>query len=68
MAAVGRLAPERNPGLPANLHYYEGKQPQRWVSGTPWEQANFRIVAQTAEIFPGFFQISTQSHKRERRR
>lgn len=54
---------ERDPSLPADLHYYEGKQPQRWVSGTPWEQANFQIVAQTTEIFPGFFVISTQSHK-----
>ena len=54
---------ERDPSLPADLHYYEGEQPQRWVSGTPWEQGNFQIVAQTTEIFPGFFVISTQSHK-----
>jgi 7,8-dihydropterin-6-yl-methyl-4-(beta-D-ribofuranosyl)aminobenzene 5'-phosphate synthase len=54
---------ERDPSVPADLHYYEGKQPQHWVSGTPWEQANFQIVAQTTEIFPGFFVISTQSHK-----
>jgi 7,8-dihydropterin-6-yl-methyl-4-(beta-D-ribofuranosyl)aminobenzene 5'-phosphate synthase len=54
---------ERDPSLPADLHYYEGKQPQRWVSGTPWEQANFQIVAQTTEIFPGFLVINTQSHK-----
>ena len=54
---------ERDPSLPADLHYYEGKQPQRFASGTPWEQANFEIVAQMTEIFPGFFVISTQSHK-----
>jgi len=54
---------KRDPSLPADLHYYEDKQPQRWVSGTPWERANFQIVAQTTEIFPGFFVIITQSHK-----
>jgi 7,8-dihydropterin-6-yl-methyl-4-(beta-D-ribofuranosyl)aminobenzene 5'-phosphate synthase len=62
----GRIPPgflDRESGLPADLHYFEGKQPQRFVSGTPWEKANFQIVAQTTEIFPGFFVISTQSHK-----
>ncbi len=54
---------ERESSLPADLHYYEGKQPERWVSGTPWAQGNFQIVTQTTEIFPGFFVISTQSHK-----
>ncbi len=55
------LAP--HPGLPANLRYYDGKPPQRWVSGTPWEAANFEIVSKTTEILPGFFVITTQSHK-----
>jgi 7,8-dihydropterin-6-yl-methyl-4-(beta-D-ribofuranosyl)aminobenzene 5'-phosphate synthase len=54
---------QRDSSLPDDLHYYEDKEPQRWVSGTPWEQAHFQIVAQTTEIFPGFFLISTQSHK-----
>jgi len=56
-----RLPPgflERDPSLPSDLKYYEGKQPQRWVSGTPWDQANFQIVAQTTEIFPGFLQVA----------
>ncbi len=52
----------------ADLHYYEGKQPQRWVSGTPWEQANFQIVAQTTEIFPEFrHRPATQSDERATR-
>lgn len=54
---------EREQSLPTDLRYYEGKPPQRWRSGTPWEQAHFQIVAQKTEIFPGFFLISTQSHK-----
>ena len=53
----------RSPGLPPNLQYYGGKQPERWVSGTPWEQANFEGVAQTTEIFPGFYILTTKSQK-----
>ena len=53
----------RSPGLSPNLQYYGGKQPERWVSGTPWEQANFEGVAQTKEIFPGFYILTTKSQK-----
>lgn len=53
----------RSPGLPPNLQYYGGKEPERWVSGTPWEQANFEGVAQTTEIFPGFYILTTKSQK-----
>jgi hypothetical protein len=44
---------EREPGLPATLQYFEGKKPQRWITGTPWENANFRIVEEATEIFLG---------------
>ena len=62
----GALPPEflaRYPGLPSSLQYYGGKQPARWVSGTPWEQANFQGVAKTTEIFPGFHVLTTRSQK-----
>ncbi len=54
---------ERQAGLPPELQYYGGKQPERFLSGTPWEQANFEIVKQTTEIFPGFFLLTTRSEK-----
>lgn len=53
----------RHPDLPPNLRYYEGKQPERWVSGTPWEKANFEIVTKTTEILPGFYVLTNQSQK-----
>jgi 7,8-dihydropterin-6-yl-methyl-4-(beta-D-ribofuranosyl)aminobenzene 5'-phosphate synthase len=53
----------RFPGLPPNLQYYGGKQPERWRSGTPWEQANFEVVRETTEIFPGFYLLTTKSQK-----
>ncbi|MBM2854143.1 MAG: fold metallo-hydrolase [Steroidobacteraceae bacterium] len=53
----------RYPELPPNLQYYGGKQPERWLYGTPWEQANFEGVAQTTEIFPGLYILTTKSQK-----
>lgn len=54
---------ERHPGLQPSLQYYGGKQPERWVSGTPWEKANFERVPKTTEILPGFYLLTTQSQK-----
>jgi 7,8-dihydropterin-6-yl-methyl-4-(beta-D-ribofuranosyl)aminobenzene 5'-phosphate synthase len=51
------------PDLPANLRYYEGKQPERVVVGIPWENANFEMLTNTREIFPGFYLLTTQSQK-----
>ena len=49
--------------LPADMQYFRGKEPARFVSGTPWEKAIFEVIARTTEIFPGFFIITTQSQK-----
>lgn len=50
-------------GLPKSLQYFEGKEPERWSSGSPWEQANFKITSGTVEILPGFYVLSVQSQK-----
>jgi 7,8-dihydropterin-6-yl-methyl-4-(beta-D-ribofuranosyl)aminobenzene 5'-phosphate synthase len=54
---------ERQPGLPVTLQYFEGKQPERWTTGTPWQTANFKIVPEATEIFPGVHLLSVQSQK-----
>ena len=54
---------ERAPGLPPNLQYFGGKDPERIETGTPWERGNFRIVDKAVEIFPGMFVLTTQSQK-----
>jgi 7,8-dihydropterin-6-yl-methyl-4-(beta-D-ribofuranosyl)aminobenzene 5'-phosphate synthase len=54
---------ERQPGLPRSLQYFEGGEPREWHSGSPWENANFKIVSGKAEIFPGFHVLSVQSDK-----
>ena len=51
------------PGLPAELRYFDGKPPERLVSGTPWEKGQFEIVTKTIEIFPGLFVLTTRSQK-----
>lgn len=53
---------QRQPGLPVTLQYFEGKEPQRWNTGTPWEGAKFEVVSSTTEIFPGFHVLSVTSH------
>ena len=52
-----------HPGLPSDLRYYDGKQPERPIVGTPWEKANFELVMKPTEIFPGFIVFSTISQK-----
>ncbi|HLG14640.1 MAG TPA: MBL fold metallo-hydrolase [Blastocatellia bacterium] len=62
----GPIPPEflkPQPRLPPEMRYYEGKPPERVVTGTPWEKGRFEIVANTTEIFPGFFVVVTRSQK-----
>ena len=54
---------QRTPGLPPNMSYYRGAQPDAFRTGSPWPEANFEIVRQTTEIFPGFFVLTTVSEK-----
>jgi 7,8-dihydropterin-6-yl-methyl-4-(beta-D-ribofuranosyl)aminobenzene 5'-phosphate synthase len=54
---------EPQPGLPPDLRYYGGKPPERWVSGTPWETANFKAVTTATEVSPGFHVLTTRSQK-----
>jgi 7,8-dihydropterin-6-yl-methyl-4-(beta-D-ribofuranosyl)aminobenzene 5'-phosphate synthase len=54
---------QRTPGLPPNMSYYRGAQPDAFRSGSPWPDANFEIVRKNTEIFPGFFILTTVSEK-----
>ena len=57
----GFLKPQ--PSLPAEMRYFDGRQPERFRSGSPWESGNFQIVTKTVEIFPGFYVLTTRSEK-----
>lgn len=54
---------KREPGLPPSMSYYHGREPETFVTGSPWQDANFQIVMETNEIFPGFFVLTTKSDK-----
>lgn len=53
---------KREPGLPASMTYYRGREPAG-ATGTPWPGAHFVTVSKTTEIFPGFVLINTVSEK-----
>ncbi len=44
----------RNDSLPTEMRYYDGKPPDTLHLGTPWPQGNFKWVAETTEVAPGF--------------
>jgi 7,8-dihydropterin-6-yl-methyl-4-(beta-D-ribofuranosyl)aminobenzene 5'-phosphate synthase len=54
---------QHQPGLPTELQYFEGKKPKRWSTGSPWEEADFRIVTGTTELLPGYHLLSVQSQR-----
>ena len=53
----------RDASVPANMRYFDGKDPDALRSGTPWPRGNFQIVTRTTEIPPGFFVLTTRSDK-----
>jgi 7,8-dihydropterin-6-yl-methyl-4-(beta-D-ribofuranosyl)aminobenzene 5'-phosphate synthase len=53
----------RDASVPANMRYFDGKDPGAVRSGTPWPRGNFQIATRTTEIFPGVFVLTTRSEK-----
>lgn len=49
--------------LPPDLRYFDGKPPERFATGNPWPQADFRTVSKPMEILPGFVALPTRSEK-----
>ena len=49
--------------LPAQLRYFDGREPERRGEGTPWPGGSFHAVTSTQEILPGFFVLTTRSQK-----
>jgi 7,8-dihydropterin-6-yl-methyl-4-(beta-D-ribofuranosyl)aminobenzene 5'-phosphate synthase len=47
----------KDPELPANMRYYNGKPPEILEAGTPWPDANFIPINQIREVVPGVFII-----------
>src|SRR5215467_8142083 len=47
----------RNASLPAEMSYFDGKQPETLRFGSPWPQGHVTWVAKTTEVMPGFHLI-----------
>ena len=46
---------------PEDMHYYDGKYPERIASGSPWPGAKFTQIRAPTEVTPGFWLFPTQS-------
>jgi 7,8-dihydropterin-6-yl-methyl-4-(beta-D-ribofuranosyl)aminobenzene 5'-phosphate synthase len=59
--ALTNLIKRRVESAPADMHYYDGKYPERIASGSPWPGAKFTQIRSPTEVAPGFWLFSTQS-------
>jgi 7,8-dihydropterin-6-yl-methyl-4-(beta-D-ribofuranosyl)aminobenzene 5'-phosphate synthase len=46
---------------PEDMHYFEGKYPERLASGSPWPGAKFMQIRTPTEVAPGFWLFTVQS-------
>jgi 7,8-dihydropterin-6-yl-methyl-4-(beta-D-ribofuranosyl)aminobenzene 5'-phosphate synthase len=54
---------EPHAGLPPEMRYYGGAQPDAFATGAPWDRARFETVTKPTEIAPGFVAFPTRSEK-----
>jgi 7,8-dihydropterin-6-yl-methyl-4-(beta-D-ribofuranosyl)aminobenzene 5'-phosphate synthase len=59
--AVANLIKRRVDSAPEDMHYYDGKFPDRLASGSPWPTAKFTQIRTSTEVVPGFWLFSVQS-------
>jgi len=59
--ALVKLMKRRVDSAPEDMHYYDGKFPQRIASGSPWPGAKFAQIRTPTEVLPGFWLFSTVS-------
>lgn len=56
-----KMIQRRVDSAPQDMHYYNGKYPERIASGSPWPGAKFTQIRQPTEVLPGFWLFSTVS-------
>jgi len=59
--ALTNLIKRRVESAPEDMHYYDGKYPERIASGSPWPGAKFTQIRTLTEVAPGFWLFPTQS-------
>jgi len=58
---LANLIRRRVDAAPDDMHYYDGKVPQRIAAGSPWPGAKFAQIRTPTEVLPGFWLFSTLS-------
>ena len=59
--ALTNLIKRRVESAPEDMHYYDGKYPERIASGSPWPGAKFTQIRMPTEVEPGFWLFPTRS-------
>jgi 7,8-dihydropterin-6-yl-methyl-4-(beta-D-ribofuranosyl)aminobenzene 5'-phosphate synthase len=59
--ALTNLIKRRVESAPEDMHYYDGKYPERIAAGSPWPGAKFTQIRTLTEVAPGFWLFPTQS-------
>jgi 7,8-dihydropterin-6-yl-methyl-4-(beta-D-ribofuranosyl)aminobenzene 5'-phosphate synthase len=59
--ALAKLVKRRVDSAPDDMHYYDGKFPERMTTGSIWHGAKFTHVRTPTEVLPGFWLFSTVS-------
>lgn len=59
--ALTNLIKRRVDSAPDDMHYYDGKFPERFASGSPWPSAKFTQIRNPTEVAQGFWLFSVQS-------
>jgi 7,8-dihydropterin-6-yl-methyl-4-(beta-D-ribofuranosyl)aminobenzene 5'-phosphate synthase len=59
--AVANLIKRRVESAPEDMHYYDGKYPERIASGSPWPGAQFTQIRIPTEVAPGFWLFPVRS-------
>jgi 7,8-dihydropterin-6-yl-methyl-4-(beta-D-ribofuranosyl)aminobenzene 5'-phosphate synthase len=58
---IVKLIKRRVDTAPEDMHYFDGKYPERFATGTPWPGANFAPLQELTEVAPGFYLFPIQS-------
>jgi 7,8-dihydropterin-6-yl-methyl-4-(beta-D-ribofuranosyl)aminobenzene 5'-phosphate synthase len=59
--ALINLIRRRVDSAPEDMHYYDGKYPERIAAGSPWPGAKFTQIRTPTEVAPGFWLFPTRS-------
>lgn len=60
-SAVGKVVLGKVPGIPEDLHYFEGSHADTYPVDSPWPNANITRINKPVEVMPGFFLFKTVS-------